>query len=194
MLMASLSDKDEVIGHIDSSLVEAEAYFLTICTHGRQLTLGQIENGQMILNDRGKLVKEEWLRLAVSLQNVELEAFVVMPNHFHGIFWLKKEVPATAISDNSPHSPDRTVEDVNSVEKVIQSFKAVVTERAQRLLDNSDPPFWQPSYHAHLIRQKKALPSLRKYIQDNPAGWSQDSLNPAVFDPSCPIEPPPILG
>jgi putative transposase len=193
MLMTSLSNKDELIGHIDSSSIEANAYFLTICTYARQQTLGQIENGQMTLNARGKSVEEEWFRTAESFENVNVDAFVVMPNHFHGIFWLTAGVPPSTSDDSSPHPPDGELEAANSAEEVIQSFKAAVTDRAKQLFDAPIAPFWQPSFHAHPVRQKKALPALRKYIQDNPADWSRDDLNPIVGDPSCAITPPPIL-
>lgn len=192
--MTSKSEKQYVIGDSVPSLMNAEAYFLTICTHGRQLTLGHVENGHMILNPRGKLVDEEWVRTATTSQNVQLDAYIVMPNHFHAIFWLADNVPVSEKSDSSPHPPDGTAEDANSAEDLIQSFKAAVTNRSQQLFNTPNTPFWQPSFHAHLVRQKKALPSLRKYVQDNPAGWTEDSLNPAVGDPSCPIDPPPMLG
>ena len=198
MLMTSLIDKQPVIGDSDSSLMKAEPYFLTICTHGRQSTLGKIKDGQMILNTSGSLVEEEWLRTAATIQNIELDAYVVMPNHFHAIFWLSAGDPAgdpvSENNDSPPYSTDNTRVEITSAEDVVQVFKAAVTDRAQRLYDMPDAPFWQPSFHAHRVRQKKALPSLRNYIQNNPAGWSQDSLNPAVGDPSCAIIPPSISG
>ncbi len=64
---------------------QAGAYFITICTHDRECIFGEIRDGQMHLNEIGKIVEAEWLKTAEIRDNVEMDAFVVMPNHVHGI-------------------------------------------------------------------------------------------------------------
>ena len=64
------------------------AYFVTIVTHGRQLLFGEVEGGEVVLSLCGRVVKTTWQRLPRHFTNVELDLFVVMPNHLHGIVWI----------------------------------------------------------------------------------------------------------
>ena len=64
---------------------QAGAYFITICTCERICLFGKIEHGQMILNDVGIIAYNKWWKTTELRKNVELDAFVVMPNHIHGI-------------------------------------------------------------------------------------------------------------
>ena len=64
---------------------QAGAYFVTICTQGRACLFGEVVDGEMRLNDAGRMVVAEWERLPALFSNVVLDAFVVMPNHIHGI-------------------------------------------------------------------------------------------------------------
>lgn len=67
---------------------QAGAYFITLCTHGREYLFGEVVNGVMRLNEWGTIVREEWIKTAVLRPRVVLDAFVVMPNHLHGIIVL----------------------------------------------------------------------------------------------------------
>ncbi len=61
------------------------AYFVTICTQDRRSLLGEIVDNSMILNEYGMIVHETWAWLSRQYAHVTLDAFVVMPNHLHGI-------------------------------------------------------------------------------------------------------------
>ena len=61
------------------------AYFITICTDGKKNLFGKIKNGELILNSFGKIAKEEWNRTIHSRKNLEMDEYIVMPNHFHAI-------------------------------------------------------------------------------------------------------------
>jgi REP element-mobilizing transposase RayT len=63
----------------------AGAYFITLCTHHRQHFFGEIANGKMQLSEIGKIANELWYQIPHHAKNVELGAFVIMPNHIHGI-------------------------------------------------------------------------------------------------------------
>ncbi len=66
------------------------AYLVTICTRSKERLFGDISSdGVMTINIRGEIVKEEWLRTAALRTNVELDEYVIMPDHFHGIVVLK---------------------------------------------------------------------------------------------------------
>ncbi|MFC2132784.1 transposase [Bacteroidota bacterium] len=60
-------------------------YFITICTYNRENLFGKIVNGKMILNSNGNIVKNEWYKTFKIRNNIILDAFVIMPNHFHTI-------------------------------------------------------------------------------------------------------------
>ncbi|ROR02911.1 hypothetical protein EDC27_0153 [Desulfosoma caldarium] len=73
------------------------AYFVTIVTHDRACLFGQVVNGEMRLNDTGKIAREEWFAAARIRPYIRLDEheFVVMPNHVHGILWIVDTVGAT---------------------------------------------------------------------------------------------------
>ncbi|WP_199322582.1 transposase [Leptolyngbya sp. FACHB-321] len=68
----------------------AGLYFITICTHQRQCLLGEIVEGEMQLNDFGQVARSHWMSLPKYHSHLQLDAFVVMPNHVHGILALNE--------------------------------------------------------------------------------------------------------
>jgi REP element-mobilizing transposase RayT len=60
-------------------------YYVTLCTYNRTNLFGKVVNGKMMLNDSGKIVEEEWLKTKQIRSNLDLDHYVIMPNHFHGI-------------------------------------------------------------------------------------------------------------
>ena len=63
-------------------------YFITICTYNHECLFCEIVGEEMRLNKVGEIVQEEWLRTGEIREDVELDSFVVMPNHIHGIIVL----------------------------------------------------------------------------------------------------------
>lgn len=84
--------------HSDFDYRTSTAYFVTICTHGRQCLFGDVRRGRMVLNSLGRIVVEEWKGSEAMREEVILDAYVVMPNHMHGIVCL---VPSE-VDDVSP--------------------------------------------------------------------------------------------
>ena len=66
----------------------AGAYFVTICAKQHGLLFGEVANEEMHLNDVGRVVNTVWYALPERFFGLELDAFVVMPNHVHGIVTL----------------------------------------------------------------------------------------------------------
>lgn len=60
-------------------------YFITICTYDMNHYFGEIENGEMKLNESGKIAKECWENIPEHFPHTRLYEFVIMPNHVHGI-------------------------------------------------------------------------------------------------------------
>ncbi len=85
------------------------AYFLTICTYNQVCSLGEITDGEMHLSLLGHIVAREWQRLLQRFPGIELDAFVIMPNHLHGIIVIKEQneenAPCTGTALNRPDQP-----------------------------------------------------------------------------------------
>ena len=141
------------------------AYFVTVCTSMSGNNLGIIlAGGQLKINLYGKIVREEWLRAAELRENVELDEFVVMPDHLHGIIILNQAgtVPRapTLESFSKPTSA--------SLPTIIRYFKAAVTRRIRLTGAKLDHKFWQRGYYEHIIRKTEDINLLREYIIYNP--------------------------
>lgn len=73
-------------------------YFITICCQNRASLFGTIDNGKMILNEAGNMIVTEWLALKNRFPHIELDEYVVMPNHFHGILGIVEETVGTSLA------------------------------------------------------------------------------------------------
>ena len=155
----------------------AGAYFVTLCTFNSVCLFGDIVDGHMRHNDLGTLVGREWQRTAQVRQSVDLDAFVVMPNHIHGILLILDDSNAPGSSHSSESFPPRSSTlQSGSLGSIIGQFKSTVTRRARRQATAYCGPIWQRNYYEHIVRSYQSLNDLRKYIAENPARWSDDRL------------------
>jgi REP element-mobilizing transposase RayT len=140
---------------------QAGAYFLTLCTQGRAKLFGRVAGGAVDLTDIGRIVAEEWERTPTIRPNVELDAFVVMPDHMHGIIVI-------AWRDAAAPAPDPAVlrSPAHSIGAIVRGFKGAVVRRV-------GAPIWQRNYYEHIIRSEAALERIRRYIEANPARWEE---------------------
>jgi REP element-mobilizing transposase RayT len=155
---------------------EQGSYFITICTAGRQCILGNVEDGVAVLSAFGEIARQEWLRSATLRREVILDAFVVMPNHVHGIVTLTEQAPGAG-SDVGAHgnAPGRApIRQSRSIATFVGGFKGSVVRRINRLRGTSGVAVWQRNYHEHIIRDEEDLQRIRQYIIDNPLGWERD--------------------
>lgn len=143
----------------------AGAYFLTLCIHEKYPMLGSIHNGIMNANEYGKITEGSWYWLAHQYPYVKLDAFVIMPNHIHGILWI-----------NDPKGGSRSAPTVKRLGSLIAAFKTVSTKRINQIRHSPGVPIWQRNYYEHVIRNEKSLDEIRNYIANNPANWQSDSL------------------
>jgi putative transposase len=156
----------------------AEGYFATICVKGGECLLGNVVEGEMVLSDLGRIVAEEWDATGNLREYVQLDAFVLMPNHLHGIIWLINEtaVGATRASPlraqhDQPRGPTSA-----SLGAVIGGFKSASTRRINREKGTVGEVFWQRNYWERIIRNERELEAIRRYIWNNPANWKKDRL------------------
>jgi REP element-mobilizing transposase RayT len=135
-------------------------YFVTICTHMRLPLLGQISQGLMLLNAAGEIADAHWQQITAHRSNIQIDVFVVMPNHIHGLLWLSRDA-----NDEAP-----------SLSSVVGAYKAGVTREIRRLMQNETMIVWQKSFHDHIIRTQDALDRIRAYVIENPARWAEDKF------------------
>jgi putative transposase len=151
------------------------AYFVTIGTHGRECLFGEVVDNTMILNEPGQIVQKWWQVLESKFSYIETDAYVIMPNHFHGIVVVVGADPRVC--------PNLGAHIGAPLPKIIQWFKTMTTNEYIRYSkDNFEPSsgakLWQRNYYEHVIRNEKALHAIRTYIESNPAQWINDPENP----------------
>jgi REP element-mobilizing transposase RayT len=151
----------------------AGAYFVTLCTFGRECIFGEIIGEQVKLSPMGEIIRDEWLRTEALRPNVELDAYVIMPNHLHGIIVITDEI-STAEPDFRAafsHVP------ANSLATIIGSFKSAATRSVNRYRQ-TEGSIWQRNYWEHVIRNAHDLERIQGYIAANPQRWASDRLFP----------------
>jgi len=144
---------------------QSGAYFVTIVCRDRVL----------LLNDPGlrAVAEEAWLWLADQYVFVHLDAFVVMPNHLHGII----------VINDTRRGGSRTAPTTNGLRpktlgRLVGAFKTVSTKRINEIRGTHGLPVWQRNYYEHVIRNEGERDRIRQYIAGNPTCWDQDRENP----------------
>ena len=165
------------------------AYFVTICTYQKQSWFGEIKNGQIYLNQLGKIVADEWLKTCKIRPNFKLDEWVIMPNHFHRIVIINdysgddqslgaRDAPLDLGARDAPldlGARDAPLQQKpNSLSSCIAGFKSAVTKRINLLRQNTDTPIWQRNYYESILRDEKYLAVVREYIINNPKNWPND--------------------
>ena len=173
---------------------QAGLYFITICCCNHVCLFGDVVNGEMVLNEYGTIACNEWLNTPNIRKNVELDVFVIMPNHLHGIIILNGRgelhspdnviteniitdnvITENIITDNksgecnSPlHGPS------NNIGAIVRGYKSSVTKQLNLL--NIGCTVWQRNYHEHIIRNEKSYQTIAGYIVNNPSEWNDDKF------------------
>jgi len=180
-------------------------YFVTICTQNRECLFGRIENEKMVLNQAGSMIQNWWLKIPDKFPMVELDEFMVMSNHVHGIIVItndaKKIVGARFIApvnnDVTPQNKfvnqgaiyyhrrgdatnggiEGAINCAPTLGHIIRYFKGVTAFVIRKMMPHFQ---WQRNYHDHIIRNEKSYWAIKEYIRDNPANWTSDEENPVL--------------
>jgi len=148
-------------------------YYVTINSKNHVCCFGDLVKGKMILNELGKIVEKEWLKTSEIRKNVELDYYVIMPNHIHGIIILNEHTRRDVARNVSTINKNKFSEispKPNSLSAIIRSFKSAVTKQAH---ENGYRSFqWQPRFYDRIIRNEKELYQIRKYVELNTLKWS----------------------
>jgi REP element-mobilizing transposase RayT len=154
----------------DYDYAQAGAYFVTICAWRKALLFGDVREGEMQLTPLGEIIAAEWTEAVERRPYVDADAFVVMPNHVHGIVRLANLHEGSV---GRPH-PAPNGPAPRSLAAFVGHFKSSVTRTARAHLPDAPPAIWHRSYHDHIIRTDRALHIIRRYISENPARWIED--------------------
>ncbi len=173
-------------------------YFITICTKNFQHWFGDVVDGNMILNEMGGAANSYWEEIPDHFDNVELDEYVVMPNHVHGIICItdaktrptdermtdvKTQPPLTAgkyvdaskdvaCNVSTPERMANISPKPKSLSTIIRSYKSAVTKSIRK---THNPNFgWHPRFYDHVIRNGYSLEKIQYYIQMNPENWNID--------------------
>ena|SRR3989338_430943 len=161
---------------------QAGAYFITICAQGKECLFGAIENGVMVLNESGRVVRDEWLKTAEARVEIRTGEFVVMPNHFHGIVIISELIAGADVgaiheslaSNQSPRQQRRQM----ALSKVVGRFKMLTAKRINEIRKLPGVSVWQRNYYEHVIRNEADYGQIAEYMVDNPCRWEEDTLHP----------------
>ena len=184
------------------------AYFVTVCTHDRVSFFGEVRNGIMGLNELGVMVRRTWDELPIQFPGIGLDEFVVMPNHIHGIIWIREvigEIGDVGVRFIAPHQSDEAppidgsisvgpIDEIHGSNLKGPSSHLGAMNRAPTLGDivrhlkakvtymihkSGFSHFaWQRNFYERIIRNEDALHEIRRYILDNPSKWDSDEENP----------------
>jgi putative transposase len=137
------------------------------------------------LSNAGEIVLQTWETLPLRFPMVILDAFVVMPNHAHGILMIadtgmlsvgKKQGAASSAPTNGGGERNTP-----TLGKIMRSFKSISAIACNRVLERNGVPFWQRNYYERAIRNEDELNRFRQYIENNPIRWAEDHNNPTNF-------------
>ena len=155
------------------------AYFVTICTKNRRNYFGNISGGQIEYATMGSIARQEWLRtpgLRADM-NIQLDEFVLMPNHFHAIVIIgandyngrdsMHRVSTPPVNANA-FGPQR-----KNLGSIIRGFKSSVTTYARK---NNIEFDWQERFHDHVIRNDVEHERIKNYIKNNVVNWKGDKF------------------
>jgi REP element-mobilizing transposase RayT len=178
-------------------------YFVTICAYKKEFLFGNIVDQQMVCNELGGIVLEEFLRIPERFSNTALDCFVVMPNHVHFV------LSVGAIHESPVHEPpflpvreptidfDNIQSDAQTgairelplrekrrkmlLSKMVGYFKMNSAKKINDIRQSSGCPVWQRNYFERIIRDENELQRIQEYILQNPLNWGQDEENPGII-------------
>ncbi|MBI5122871.1 transposase [Candidatus Roizmanbacteria bacterium] len=152
-------------------------YFVTICTKDKKEYFGTIIDNKTNLSKIGEMAKKYWLEISIHFPFVELDEFVVMPNHVHGIVIIKNDVshvetPKLGVSTTGKTKSNKWKS--GCLGAIINQYKRICTINIRKKFPNFA---WQSRFYDHIIRNEKSFYYIHQYIKDNPRNWEEDRNN-----------------
>jgi len=155
-------------------------YFVTICVYQHICCLGSINDDCFHPHEWGKIVSDCWMAIPEHFPFVQLGAFVIMPNHVHGIICIEKDADPDLGSEED--TDDTFIIDrfgnqgKATLSSIVGSFKSACSKRIRKEYPDTDFR-WQERFHEHIIRTEEAYNNISWYIINNPAKWQEDRFH-----------------
>jgi len=171
---------------------QAGEYFVTIVTWQRECMFGDVVNGNVALNEFGRIVEKWWNQIPAHFPSVDTLTFVIMPNHIHGIIIINDDGRgAVSAPENETQNQGEMTSPLRvrkpTLGQVVAYFKYQST-KDMNAMDNTGTitKFWQRNYYAcperrrrkHIIRDEREMDRIHRYIEANPSQWADDDENP----------------
>jgi putative transposase len=177
-------------------------YFVTICTEKKVCLFGQVVDNEMKVNEAGRIVEKVWNSIPDRFPNVQVDSFVVMPNHVHGVIAIMSDGRQGAASGartnaeaggvlkgaaSSARTSAETTEGAvsgaranasPSLGKILRAFKSISAIEVNKEFGCEGRAVWQRNYFEHIVRDGDDLDRVRRYIVENPWHWAEDEENP----------------
>lgn len=156
---------------------ESGLYFITICTREKQHFFGNVYNGKMELSVIGKLAENYWKEIPDHFPFVNLDDYIVMPNHVHGILEIDKMKQCAGDAINRVSTGGGGITGLKNpmgkgnLSEIIRWFKGRTSFEARKI--NAEFG-WQTRFHDHVITTEEAFQMIQQYIITNPEKWSRD--------------------
>ncbi len=160
------------------------AYYVTIVTQDRKQSFGHIIDGEMILNDIGKMVEEVIDQIPEHYPGINVKLFVIMPNHIHFLFLIADVVAGPHAyhmdqPDNGQPQGVAPTQERLSLPDIVHRIKSLTTHQYMiGVRDKGWPRFekrlWQRNYYEHVIRNERDYQATYDYILANPINWQKD--------------------
>jgi putative transposase len=161
-------------------------YFITICSYDHVCAFGEIIQGEMRLNEVGKIAEKYWIEIPRHFANANLDEFIVMPNHLHGILIINERVENIKLNEKNitvgvqyiEPLPRNTYQHIipKSLGTIIRSYKAAVTHECRQCGYHDFR--WQRNYFDRVIRNDNEFIRIRDYIHNNVYQWAIERDNP----------------
>ena len=176
----------------------AGAYFVTICTYRSAHLLGEIRKGKVYKSEAGEIAEAFWRGIPDHNLNAQIDAYVIMPNHLHGIIWLAEDQEVSIVPsqgkasriergrdagiagdtmyrirnrDDSKAKKEKFGHPVSgSLSTIMRSYKASVTRECRRRGLSFK---WHSRFYDRIIRTEQQLKHVRVYIAKNPMNWKK---------------------
>ncbi len=146
-------------------------FFITICTQYRNHLFGEVKQGIMHLSEFGNISHRCWQEIPDHFPEIEIDEFVIMPDHIHGILLFGSTNNQPAVLGR--HACQKEIlPQHQKLSVIVGSFKSVVSKRI-RSMDPHLHQIWQKSFYDKLIRTDKQLALVRRYIKNNPQNWEK---------------------
>ena len=176
-------------------------YFITVCSRNKENIFGTFVKNDIVvgsplacdrdremnptngieLSTAGKIIEKQWNKIPDEYANVELDLYVIMPNHIHGIILIIEPVRERTHEPVRERTRAQASRAPTTLSGMIRSFKSRSSMEYLNYIKEKNlglsAKIWQRSFHDHIIRNEKSLHAIREYILSNPVNWEQDVEN-----------------